>query len=218
MTRALLHTTGDMADLAKRLGVTDVSRGVLEALGLGVPMIAGELAFVADTVRVIDGRIEPAEIDEGEFDAVAKACRNLPGFRWHHGGRRSAVVYVGGWPFDIHAVEPRPGVEAVEPYGAGDEVLRELHAISGEVLGDRRLWLWGGGYLPQVRRIGPSVAMVAAERWAVGLARLLDLRLCDDIEPASRLVVQRDHVDPSDESRLRELYGDVRVITAEAVG
>ncbi|MEM6560500.1 MAG: hypothetical protein AAF656_02775 [Planctomycetota bacterium] len=107
-----------------------------------VPLIAGEYAAIADVV-VADTHIRAVTSDDVAA-LLREPMKNLPGFVWH-AGSPTLLTYHGGWPFDLTTHRPTVGLSVAEhePYGPGDEVIREMHEISARVLGDgKRLWIW----------------------------------------------------------------------------
>ena len=160
-----------------------VTLGAMLAAAAGVTLDGFDLAFVCDVVRVEDGvLVGPASARAEEVVAVGEAvAARLPGFRWHVGrSPRHLLVYVGGWPFDLRTHPPgavlgRP-VADHEAAGAGDEVMRELNQIAGEVLGGgRRLWLWGQGRRAETTVRRPNVGLAFADAWAGELGGLLGM-------------------------------------------
>lgn len=108
----------------------------------GLPLIAGEYVAIADVV-VADTHLR-AVTSEDVAEQLREPLSNLPGFRWH-AGTPTLLTYDGGWPFDLVTHRPVVGLEVAghEPRGAGDEVIREMHERSAELLGHgRRLWIW----------------------------------------------------------------------------
>ena len=183
-------------------------RAPLEAAAKDIPLFPDDWVFRCNLVTVRDGvmvdhsagGISDAEAAE-LLDALRPDVKKLPGFALHQGvSYRHLLTYDGGWPFDLRTVPPHeiPGerAELHLPYGAGDEVMRQLIDASRTVFADHpvnlkrraegrneatQVWLWGQGHPPAMPKFAEkyprsgvrSAAMITGVDLLRGLARLL---------------------------------------------
>ena len=183
-------------------------RAPLEAAAKDIPLFPDDWVFRCNLVTVRDGvmadhsagGISDAEAAE-LLDALRPEVRKLPGFALHQGvSYRHLMTYDGGWPFDLKTTPPHeiPGERADRylPYGAGDEVMRQLidaskSVFAGHPVNARRraegkneatqIWLWGQGHPPAMPRFSEkyptagvrSAAMITGVDLLRGIARLL---------------------------------------------
>jgi hypothetical protein len=177
---------GALARAAAELGLQSVPPSApLAALGLRVSLAPSDLVLHCDLVRLRDGRIveAPAALGDatGWIELLGPVAQRLTMELVPVAGPCGLLVYRGGWPFDLNTRNPRDllGETAAEhrPYGAGDEVMRDLMNTSSEILGgDLLAWPWGAANLPAIAKIDPPGVLAGDEPEIAGLARLIGWR------------------------------------------
>ncbi len=187
MNRVVHAGTGEaaLADACRRLGLEALPSAPLAALGVGVSLAPGDLVFHCDLVRVIDGRMAEAPADPPDAEALLLSLRPIAARLVMElrplAGSRGLLIYREGWPFDLRTHDPATllgqPVAGRQPYGAGDEVMRDLMESSAAALGaGLQAWPWGGARLPTVRRVEPAGVISGVDPAAAGLARLIGWR------------------------------------------
>jgi len=185
------------------------SRGGLEAVGLGVPLLPDDVAFrmnLASTFRdhLIDFQAGPIRQEEARV-LVDALQAGLGGDRlsFHVGlGYRNLLVVHRAADLDVRCVPPAWAqglpIEEHLPQGADAPFLREIMDEAALVLGRHdinrvrldlgenaadRIWLWGGGgpalVEPFALRHGRSLGVVAAVPLVKGLGRLVGATVPD---------------------------------------
>lgn len=171
-----------LARAALALGLATPPSAPLAAIGAGVSLAPSDLVFHCNLVRVAGGRMveAPAAVKDAAepFDRLTPIAGRLTMELMPIGGARALLLYRGGWPFDVRTHDPRllvgRPVSEHRPYGAGDEVLRDLMEASVEALGDGLMaWPWGGATLPPIGRVSPPGTLIGPAGEIAGLARLI---------------------------------------------
>lgn len=174
-----------LADACRRLGLEALPSAPLAAIGLGTSLAPGDLAFHCDLVRVIEGRMVEAPANLPGAEALLLSLQPIAARLVMEllslGGPRGLLIYREGWPFDLRTHDPATllgePVAGRRPYGAGDEVMRDLMESSARTLGGGlQAWPWGGSRLPTVGRIEPAGVLRGEGPAAAGLARLIGWR------------------------------------------
>jgi 2,3-bisphosphoglycerate-independent phosphoglycerate mutase len=173
------------------LGDEAPALGAAEALGAGVDVASGEVAYRADFVTVADGVVRDpfgGKVKDPEAASLLDAERAAaPGARIvRAGGHRNVVVLRGAAqfcpsPWEMVGRKPASGLPADGPlrefYDAAAKALaaHDVNAVRID-LGENpanALWLHGGGTVAVPARAAGRGVLVGRGAGAAGLARLL---------------------------------------------
>jgi 2,3-bisphosphoglycerate-independent phosphoglycerate mutase len=172
-------------------------RAPLEAASMGVELGPDDVAFRCNLVTVFDDEMvdfSAGHISTPEGAALIEAVNERLGseeISFHPGvGYRHLMVYRGPEPMTAACTPPHDIIgqacSAHLPKGPGEEILQTLMERSADVLGGHdvnavridhgespatRIWLWGGGKPPTIRRFADTFGKTGAVISAVDLVR-----------------------------------------------
>lgn len=180
-------------------------RAPLEAASIGVTLQPGEAIFRANTVCLSDDGImadfaggHPTEEETVDLIAMLDRELGIPGVKLHHGVSYRHLCVIPGLAGKIPDTTPPHDItdQLFAPHLPEEPILNRIMERSAELLklwpgnparvakGKRplsRLWLWGGGVMPQLKTYRElydiSGAMISAVDLLRGIGRLAGLEI-----------------------------------------
>ncbi len=187
----------------------DVTRGALEAAGMGVELADDDLALRCNLISTYRGEL--VDFNAGQIGSVEarlliealQAELGGPRVSFHPGlGYRNLIVLRGGRSLGFETVPPQEvqgqPLDEYLPYGPDAGVLRRIMAEAGDVLAAHdvnrvrvdmgenaadRIWPWGPGWSTVIEpfelRTGRSLAVLAAVPLMRGLGTMVGAHVPD---------------------------------------
>lgn len=180
-------------------------RAPLEAASLGITLQPGEAVFRANTVCLdADGNMvdfaggHPTDKETVPLLHFLEENLNLPGVTLHHGVSYRHLCVIAGLAEEIPSTTPPHDItgKPARPHLPDSPILNRIMERSEELLQEwpgnelrrkngktplTRLWLWGGGVMPNLKTYqelyGVTGAMISAVDLLRGIGRLAGLEI-----------------------------------------